>query len=82
MLDIDLLYTHVWDYGTPLEETLETLQWLVQQGKVNKPKVLFFVCALNITYNNSQRKGKAMKVLAQVEVQVRYVGGSNMTGSS
>ena len=34
MLDIDLLYTHVWDYGTPLEETLETLHWLVQQGKV------------------------------------------------
>merc|ERR1712192_210043 len=31
---IDLLYTHVWDYGTPLEETLETLHWLVQQGKV------------------------------------------------
>jgi len=31
---IDLLYTHVWDDGTPLEETLETLGWLVQQGKV------------------------------------------------
>ena len=36
VLDIDLLYTHVWDYGTPLEETLETLHWLVQQGKVKK----------------------------------------------
>jgi len=34
--DIDLLYTHVWDYGTPLEETLETLHWLVQQGKVDQ----------------------------------------------
>ena len=32
---IDLLYTHVWDDGTPLEETLETLGWLVQQGKVS-----------------------------------------------
>ena len=32
---IDLLYTHVWDDGTPVEETLETLGWLVQQGKVN-----------------------------------------------
>ena len=32
---IDLLYTHVWDEGTPIEETLETLGWLVQQGKVN-----------------------------------------------
>ena len=32
---IDLLYTHVWDEGTPVEETLETLGWLVQQGKVN-----------------------------------------------
>merc|ERR1712212_1219805 len=31
---IDLLYTHVWDEGTPIEETLETLGWLVQQGKV------------------------------------------------
>jgi len=31
---IDLLYTHMWDDGTPLEETLETLGWLVQQGKV------------------------------------------------
>jgi len=31
---IDLLYTHCWDDGTPLEESLETLGWLVQQGKV------------------------------------------------
>ena len=49
MLDIDLLYTHVWDYGTPLEETLETLQWLVQQGKVNKPKIIIFLVC--IEYN-------------------------------
>ena len=28
------MYTHVWDDGTPLEKTLETLGWLVQQGKV------------------------------------------------
>ena len=31
---IDLLYTHCWDDTTHLEETLETLGWLVQQGKV------------------------------------------------
>ena len=32
---IDLLYTHVRDDGTPLEETLETLGWLVQQGEIS-----------------------------------------------
>ena len=32
--DIDLLYTHCWDDGTPLQETLETLHSLVQGGKV------------------------------------------------
>ena len=31
---IDLLYTHCWDDGTPVTETLETLNWLVEQGKV------------------------------------------------
>lgn len=31
---IDLLQTHVWDDTTPLEETLEALTELVQQGKV------------------------------------------------
>lgn len=31
---IDLLQTHVWDESTPLEETLEALTTLVQQGKV------------------------------------------------
>ena len=31
---IDLLYTHVWDDATPVTETLETLNWLVEQGKV------------------------------------------------
>ena len=31
---IDILFTHVWDDGTPIEETLETLNWLVEQGKV------------------------------------------------
>ncbi|MFO1001855.1 MAG: aldo/keto reductase [Planctomycetaceae bacterium] len=31
---IDLLQTHVWDESTPLEETLEALTMLVQQGKV------------------------------------------------
>ena len=31
---IDLLQTHVWDESTPLEETLEALTALVQQGKV------------------------------------------------
>ena len=34
---LDLLYTHVWDDATPLQETLETLGWLVQQGKVVFP---------------------------------------------
>lgn len=31
---IDLLQTHVWDESTPLDETLEALTTLVQQGKV------------------------------------------------
>ncbi len=31
---IDLLYVHVWDYGTPLEETLRALTDVVRQGKV------------------------------------------------
>ncbi len=31
---IDLLQTHVWDDATPLEETLDALTRLVQQGKV------------------------------------------------
>ena len=31
---IDLLYTHVWDEATPLTETLESLSWLVEAGKV------------------------------------------------
>lgn len=31
---IDLLQTHVWDESTPLEETIEALTSLVQQGKV------------------------------------------------
>ena len=31
---IDILYTHVWDDGTPLAETLATLNSLVEQGKV------------------------------------------------
>lgn len=31
---IDLLYTHIDDRATPLEETLEALNLLVQAGKV------------------------------------------------
>ena len=31
---IDLLQTHVWDDATPLDETLEAMTTLVQQGKV------------------------------------------------
>ncbi len=31
---IDLYQTHRWDYGTPIEETLETLDSLVKSGKV------------------------------------------------
>ena len=32
---IDLLYLHVWDYMTPVEEVLRGLDDLVRQGKVN-----------------------------------------------
>ncbi|HLY24846.1 MAG TPA: aldo/keto reductase [Aggregatilineales bacterium] len=32
---IDLLYLHVWDHMTPLEEVVEGMHDLVQQGKVN-----------------------------------------------
>ncbi len=31
---IDLLYVHVWDHGTPIEETLRALTDLVRSGKV------------------------------------------------
>jgi aryl-alcohol dehydrogenase (NADP+) len=31
---VDLYYIHRWDYQTPIEETLETLNDLVRQGKV------------------------------------------------
>jgi aryl-alcohol dehydrogenase-like predicted oxidoreductase len=31
---IDLYQIHVWDYGTPIEETLSTLQTLVERGLV------------------------------------------------
>lgn len=31
---VDLYYIHRWDYDTPIEETLETLNDLVRQGKV------------------------------------------------
>ena len=31
---LDLYYIHRWDYNTPIEETLETLNDLVRQGKV------------------------------------------------
>lgn len=31
---IDLLYIHRWDYGTPIEETMQTLNDLVRSGKV------------------------------------------------
>ncbi len=31
---IDLLYVHVWDYGTPLEETLRALHDVIRAGKV------------------------------------------------
>ena len=31
---IDLFYTHIWDKATPINETLETLSWLVEKGKV------------------------------------------------
>ena len=32
---IDLLYIHHWDYDTPIEETMETLNDLVRSGKVH-----------------------------------------------
>ncbi len=31
---IDLLYVHMWDAGTPIEETLRALTDLVKAGKV------------------------------------------------
>ena len=31
---IDLFYTHAWDEGTPLQETLSTLNSLQEAGKV------------------------------------------------
>ena len=31
---IDLLYVHMWDAGTPIEETLRALTDLVRAGKV------------------------------------------------
>ena len=40
---IDILYTHVWDEGTPLAETLATLNSLVEQGKVR------YIGASNLT---------------------------------
>ena len=33
---IDLFYTHAWDEGTPLQETLSTLNSLQEAGKVIK----------------------------------------------
>lgn len=32
---IDILYIHRWDYGTPIEETMEALNDLVRAGKVH-----------------------------------------------
>lgn len=32
---IDILYIHRWDYGTPIEETMEVLNDLVRAGKVH-----------------------------------------------
>lgn len=31
---IDIYYMHRYDYQTPLRETIETLNWLVEQGKI------------------------------------------------
>jgi aryl-alcohol dehydrogenase-like predicted oxidoreductase len=32
---IDLLYLHVWDFTTPIEEILNSLEYLINSGKVN-----------------------------------------------
>jgi aryl-alcohol dehydrogenase-like predicted oxidoreductase len=31
---IDILYLHWWDYGTPVEEVVDSLHTLVLQGKI------------------------------------------------
>jgi len=36
---LDLYYLHMPDYDTPIEETLETMQELVQAGKVRFPAI-------------------------------------------
>jgi aryl-alcohol dehydrogenase (NADP+) len=36
---LDLYYLHQPDYGVPLEETLETMELLVRQGKVRHPAI-------------------------------------------
>ena len=32
---VDILYVHLWDFGTPIEETLTALNDLVRAGKVH-----------------------------------------------
>ncbi|MFI6284984.1 aldo/keto reductase [Streptomyces sp. NPDC051018] len=46
---IDLYQTHIWDSGTPLEETLATLDTLVTSGKVRH------IGASNVTASQLQR---------------------------
>ena len=41
---IDLLYVHIWDYDTSIEEVMQSLHKLVMQGKV-----LYLVSCLKIS---------------------------------
>jgi len=66
---IDLLYTHAWDDGTPVEETLETLGWLVQQGKVR------YIGCCNLTGWQLQLVsllGKQMNIGRYIVIQEQY----------
>ena len=79
----------MWDYGTPLEETLETLHWLVQEGKVDQVNLqkanvqwtFWKICPYSkFEFKNSVKNQSNKNFKIKVQFQVRYVGGSNMTG--
>ena len=56
---IDILFTHVWDEGTPLKETLATLNSLVEQGKVR------YIACSNLTGWQLQLASKEGAKLSQ-----------------
>ncbi len=66
---VDLYQVHCWDRGTPLEETLTTLDGLVKQGKVR------YIGASNFTGYQLQRSvdlSRQMGVEAFVSLQPQY----------